>query len=131
MNQLDVTIRRTWCGKTTARITGRTNGATVDVQVTGWRRASVLAEANATFAATAQQAQEGQPVIRTLLLTIALLIGLPAVAAAPGHHMFNDAAVLDASQVIDTRAVYGELICRVGDVVPADCEVDDHPATES
>ena len=45
--------------------------------------------------------------------------------------MFNDAAVLDTSQVIDTRAVYGELICRAGDAVPADCEIDDHPATES
>jgi len=46
---LDITIRRTWCGKTRARITGHTGGYEVDVTVTGWRRASVLAEAQATF----------------------------------------------------------------------------------
>jgi hypothetical protein len=76
-------------------------------------------------------AQEGQSVIRTLLLTVALLLTVPAVAGAPGHHQFNDTAALDATQVIDTRDVYGELICRPGDTVPADCEIDDHPADES
>jgi hypothetical protein len=76
-------------------------------------------------------AQEGQSVIRTLLLTVALLLTVPAVAGAPGHHEFNDTAVLDATQVIDTRDLYGELICRPGDTVPDDCEIDDHPADES
>jgi hypothetical protein len=131
VTELHITIRRTRYGKTQARITGRSNGATVDVTVTGWRRASVLAEAQATFDATAQQAQEEPPVIRTLLLTIALLLAVPAVAGAPGHHTFNDTAVLDTTQVVDTRDLYGELVCRVGDVVPDDCEIDLHPADES
>jgi hypothetical protein len=50
VNRLDITIRRTWCGKTIARITGQSAGYEVDVTVTGWRRASVLAEAERTFA---------------------------------------------------------------------------------
>lgn len=48
---LHAEVARTWCGKTRARLVGRTGGYTVDVTVTGWRRASVLAEAHATFAA--------------------------------------------------------------------------------
>lgn len=50
---LDITIRRTWCGKTRARIVGRVDGFKVDVTITGWRRPSVLAEAQATFEAVA------------------------------------------------------------------------------
>lgn len=69
--------------------------------------------------------------LRALLLCIALLVSFPAVAGTPGHHQFNDEAVLDTSQVVDTRGVYGELVCWPGDEVPADCEVDDHPATPS
>jgi len=49
VNHLHITIRRTWCGKTRARIVGRVDGYEVDVTVTGWRRDSVLAEAQATF----------------------------------------------------------------------------------
>lgn len=49
VNQLHITIRRTWCGKTRTRITGHAAGFEVDVTVTGWRRDSVLAEAQATF----------------------------------------------------------------------------------
>jgi hypothetical protein len=49
VNRLDITIRRTWCGKTIARITGQSAGYEVDVTVTGWRRASVLTEAQQTF----------------------------------------------------------------------------------
>jgi hypothetical protein len=50
---LHITIRRTWCGKTRARITGQSAGYEVDVTVTGWRRASVLTEAQQTFDAVA------------------------------------------------------------------------------
>lgn len=66
--------------------------------------------------------------LRALLLAAALLVSVPAVANTPGHHTFDDDAVLDASQVVDMRAVWGELICRVGDVVPWGCEIDTHPA---
>lgn len=51
MNHLDITIRRTWCGKTRARLVGRVGHQTVLVEVTGWRRTHVLAEAQQTFAA--------------------------------------------------------------------------------
>lgn len=50
---LDITIRRTWCGKTRARLVGRVDGFKVDVTITGWRHDSVLAEAQATFDAVA------------------------------------------------------------------------------
>lgn len=130
VNHLDITVQRTWCGKTRARITGTTAGRTVDVTVTGWRRASVLAEAQATFDAVAADLPlprpKGHPMLRVFLLSLLLTVGLPTVAGAPGHREFNDGVPLDASQVVDTRAFYGELICRVGDVVPDDCDVDMH-----
>jgi len=49
VNSLDITVTRTWCGKTRARLAGHADGRTVVVDVAGWRRASVLAEAHATF----------------------------------------------------------------------------------
>jgi hypothetical protein len=52
---LHITVTRTWCGKTRARLTGRVDGATVDVTVTGWRRAGVLTEAHETYTALAAQ----------------------------------------------------------------------------
>lgn len=62
MTHLDITIRRTWCGKTRARLVGRAGHQTVVVEVTGWRRASVLAEAHATFAAfSARPLPKGLP----------------------------------------------------------------------
>ena len=64
MNDLAVTVGRTWCGKTRARITGRAGRRTVDVTVTGWRRTSALAEVQATFeAVSADPARflEGHP----------------------------------------------------------------------
>jgi hypothetical protein len=132
VNHLDITVQRTWCGKTRARITGRADGAVIDVTVTGWRRASVVDEARRTFTATAVlQLPKGHPMIRALLISVALLVGLPAAAGAPGHHEFNDTAVLDASQVVDGRGLYGELVCQPGDNVPDDCEIDYHPADES
>lgn len=67
-------------------------------------------------------------VLGALLLAIALLVGLPTVAGTPGHHTFDDDAVLDASQVVDMRGVWGELICHVGDEVPRGCEIDEHQA---
>lgn len=51
MTDLVITVTRTRCGKTQARLVGRVDGYEVDVTVTGWRRTSVLAEAEATFAA--------------------------------------------------------------------------------
>lgn len=136
MTDLRIAVTRTWCGKTRARLTGHTDGLTVDVEVTGWRRAHVLAEAHATFEAvtanpTAPLPRKAHPMLRALLLCTLLLLGLPAVAGAPGHHTFNDAAVLDASQVIDGRDLYGELVCRPGDMVPGGCEIDYHPTSES
>jgi hypothetical protein len=52
VTEFHATIRRTWCGKTRARLVGCVDGRTVDVTVTGWRRASVLTEAQQTFDAT-------------------------------------------------------------------------------
>lgn len=135
MTDLRIAVTRTWCGKTRAQITGRADGVTVDVEVTGWRRAHVLAEAHATFDAvsadpTAPLLKKGHPMLRALLISAALLVGLPAVPGAPGHHQFNDAAVLDASQVVDGRGLYGELVCRPGDTVPSACEIDYHPVAE-
>lgn len=132
MNHLDISITRTRWGKTRARITGRADGAVIDVTVTGWRRASVIDEARRTFTATATlQLPKGHPMLRALLLSIALLVGLPAVAGAPGRPEFDRSAALDTSQVVDGRGLYGELICRPGDTVPDECEIDYHPADES
>lgn len=58
---LHVSITRTWCGKTRARITGTTRGHTVDVTVTGWRRASVLTEAEQTFAVISADPRKFRP----------------------------------------------------------------------
>ncbi|MGW4525169.1 hypothetical protein [Amycolatopsis sp. NPDC004378] len=134
MTDLSIDVTRTWCGRTRARLTGRARGVTVDVEVTGWRRTSVLAEAQATFEAVAADPTHPLPqpqrnrMLRALLLSAVLLLGAPTVADTPGHHEFADDAPLDASQVVDGRDLYGELICRPGDTVPASCEIDYHPS---
>ncbi|GAB3156348.1 hypothetical protein GCM10027258_62630 [Amycolatopsis stemonae] len=136
MTEFSIDVTRTWCGRTRARLTGRAWGVTIDVEVTGWRRASVLAEAQATFEAVAADPTHPLPqpkwnrMLRALLLllvALVLLVGLPA--STPVRHAFADSAPLDTSQVIDMRDLYGELICRPGDAVPADCEIDYHPTT--
>lgn len=60
-----------------------------------------------------------------VLLTVVYALLAPAPVALHHNHMwFSPTAVLDASEVTDTRAVYGEKICN--DIEALHCWIEFH-----